>query len=138
MALYKRILVPLDGTDVDHAILPHVAELGRLTGAEVILLRVAHYHTRDTMAHEVEDAQVQLEHTASELRGKGFAVRTVVGHGEPAETIVAQAAALQVDLIAMATHGHGLVPRLVYGSVADKVRHATVVPLLLVKAVHDE
>lgn len=136
MALYKRILVPLDGTDVDHAVLRHVAELAALTGAEVVLLRVAHYHTRDTMAHEVEDAQVQLAHTAGELRGRGFALRTVVGRGEPAQAIVEQAEAVGADLIAMATHGHGRVPRMVYGSVADKVRHGTSIPLLLVKAHH--
>jgi nucleotide-binding universal stress UspA family protein len=134
MALYRRILVPLDGTDVDHAILGHVAELAHLCGAEVILLRVAHYHLRDEMVHEVEDAGVQLEHTADELAERGLSVRTVIGRGEPADVIVEQAEELGVDLIAMATHGHGRLPRMVYGSVAEKVRHSTDVPLLLVKA----
>jgi nucleotide-binding universal stress UspA family protein len=70
MALYRRILVPLDGTDVDHAILAHVAELAHLCGAEVILLRVAHYHTRDsrtaeqTEAKEYSDAAVAAGATA--------------------------------------------------------------------------
>jgi nucleotide-binding universal stress UspA family protein len=136
MALYRRILVPLDGTDVDHAILDHVAELARLCGAEVILLRVAHFHTRDTMVHEVEDAATQLEHTASELGERGIQVRTVVGRGEPADVIVQEAEAAGADLIAMATHGHGRLPRFVYGSVAERVRHRSGVPLLLVKAKH--
>lgn len=134
MALYRRILVPLDGTDVDHAILAHVAELARLCAAEVILLRVAHFHTRDTMVHEVEDAGVQLEHTAGELAERGIQVRTVVGRGEPVDVIIEQAEELDADLIAMATHGHGRLPRMVYGSVAEKVRRRTDVPLLLVKA----
>jgi nucleotide-binding universal stress UspA family protein len=139
MALYRRILVPLDGTDVDHAILDHVAELARLTGAEVVLLRVAHFHTRDTMVHEVEDAQVQLDHTAGELAERGISVRTVIGRGEPDDVIVEQAEELDVDLIAMATHGHGRLPRMVYGSVAERVRRRTDVPLLLVKAsAHEE
>jgi nucleotide-binding universal stress UspA family protein len=134
MTLYRRILVPLDGTDVDHAIIGHVAELARLCGAEVILLRVAHFHTRDTMVHEVEDAGAQLEHTGGELAGRGIQVRTVVGRGEPVDVIIEQAEELDVDLIAMATHGHGRLPRMVYGSVAEKVRRRTDVPLLLVKA----
>jgi nucleotide-binding universal stress UspA family protein len=139
MALYGRILVPLDGTDVDHAILDPVAELAHLTGAEVILLRVAHFHMRDEMVHEVEDAGAQLEHTAGELAERGIAVRTVVGRGEPPDVIVQEAEKLDVDLIAMATHGHGMLPRLLYGSVAEKVRHQTDIPLLLVKATqHDE
>jgi nucleotide-binding universal stress UspA family protein len=138
MALYRRILVPLDGTDVDHAILRHVAELAHLCGAEVILLRVAHFHTRDTMVHEVEDAGVQLEHTAAELGVRGIRVRAVVGRGEPVDVIIEQAEELDVDLIAMATHGHGRLPRMVYGSVAEKVRHRTDVPLLLVKATPGE
>jgi nucleotide-binding universal stress UspA family protein len=134
MALYRRILVPLDGTDVDHAILDHVAELAHLCGAEVILLRVAHFHLRDEMVHEVEDAGVQLEHTAAELAERGLNVRTVIGRGEPVDVIVEQAEELDADLIAMATHGHGRLPRMVYGSVAEKVRHRADVPLLLVKA----
>jgi len=60
----------------------------------------------------------------------------VVGRGEPPDVIVEQAEALDADLIAMATHGHGRVPRMLYGSVADKVRHCTSIPLLLVKAEH--
>ena len=61
-------------------------------------------------------------------------MRTVVGRGEPAEDTVEQAEALDCDLIAMGTHGHGTLKRVVLGSFAEKVRHATDVPLLLVKA----
>ena len=85
MALYPRILVPLDGTAVDDALLDHVAQLAQLTGAEVVLLRVAHYHTRDTMAHEVEDAEELLARGGGELSADGVKVRTVVGRGEPAD-----------------------------------------------------
>ncbi|HMK93462.1 MAG TPA: universal stress protein, partial [Thermoleophilia bacterium] len=54
--------------------------------------------------------------------------------GEVADDIVEQADALHCDLIAMATHGHGTLGRLVYGSVVDKVRRASDVPLLLMNA----
>jgi nucleotide-binding universal stress UspA family protein len=134
MAVYSRILVPLDGTTVDAAVLDHVRPLAALSEAEVVLLRVAHYHTRDTMTHEIDDAETVLERARARLEGGGFAVRGVVGRGEPAEVIIEQARALGCDLIAMATHGQGAIKRAVLGSVAEKVRHATDVPLLLVKA----
>jgi nucleotide-binding universal stress UspA family protein len=134
MTLFRRILVPLDGTPVDDAMLDHVIALAEAFHSEVILLRVAHFHTRDTMTHEVEDAQSVLDRVAPRLEGRGFVVRTVVGRGEPADDTVEQATKLECDLIAMGTHGHGALKRAVLGSFAEKVRHATDVPLLLVKA----
>ena len=134
MGLYRRILVPIEGTAIDEPVLDHVKELAALCGAEVVLLRVAHYHTRDERTHEMDDAEGDLRRAAAALEGGGFAVRTVLGHGEPTDTIIAQAEELDVDLVAMATHGHGWLPRHVLGSVAEGVRHRSRVPLLLVKA----
>ena len=58
----------------------------------------------------------------------------MVGHGEVAESIIEEAHALGADLIAMATHGHGALRRSLEGSVPDRVRQASEVPVLLVKA----
>ena len=124
---------PLDGTETDGPVLDHVAELAAVCGAEVMLLRVAHYHTRDERAYELEDAEGDLERAAQLLRRRGVTVHTVMVHGEPAEAILQQAAELKPDLIAMATHGHGWAKRIVLGSVADHVRHNSDVPLLLLK-----
>jgi nucleotide-binding universal stress UspA family protein len=132
--MYQRILVPVEGTETDGPVLEHIAGLAPLCGAEVVLLRVAHYHTRDERTCEIEDAEADLERAAELLRRRGVTVRTLIAHGEPAEVILAQAAELKPDLIAMATHGHGWAKRIVLGSVADRVRHNSDVPLLLVKA----
>jgi nucleotide-binding universal stress UspA family protein len=133
MGIYERILVPIEGTDTDAPVLEHIGRLASACGAEVVLLRVAHYHTRDQRSCELEDAECDLERAAEQLRGRGVAVRTLLLSGEPQDVIVAQAAELEPDLIAMATHGHGWAKRLVLGSVADHVRHNSDVPLLLVK-----
>jgi nucleotide-binding universal stress UspA family protein len=133
MGVYERILVPVEGTDTDEPVLAHVAKLAVACGAEVILLRVAHFHTRDQRSCEMEDAEGDLGRAAEQLRGRGVSVRTVLLPGEPQDVIVAQAAELEPDLIAMATHGHGWAKRIVLGSVADHVRHNSDVPLLLVK-----
>ena len=97
------------------------------------LLRVAHFHTRDQRACEMEDAEGDLARAAEQLRSRGITVHTLLVTGEPQEVIVQQAAELHPDLIAMATHGHGWAKRMVLGSVADHVRHNTDVPLLLLK-----
>jgi len=133
MGLYERILVPVEGTETDQPVLEHIAELASVCGAEVTLLRVAHFHTRDERACEVEDAESDIERAAEALRARGVKVTTRIVAGEPGEVIVQEAEELGADLIAMATHGHGWAKRLVLGSTAEHVRHHSDVPLLLVR-----
>jgi nucleotide-binding universal stress UspA family protein len=133
MGLYERILVPVEGGETDLPVLEHIAKLASLCGAEVTLLRVAHFHTRDERATEVEDAESDIERAAEELRALGVEVKTMIVAGEPGEVIVREAEDLGADLIAMATHGHGWAKRLVLGSTAEHVRHNSAVPLLLLR-----
>lgn len=131
--MYEKILVTLDGSPADKGIIEHVGGLAKIHGSKVILLRVAHYHTRDTMAHEVEESEDYLREVEEKLRAAGIAVESVVAHGEPAEEIVRQAAERNADLIAMGTHGHRGVYDLVFGSVSDAVRHDVSIPVLLIR-----
>jgi nucleotide-binding universal stress UspA family protein len=133
MGVYDHILVPLEGSETDAAVLEHVGRLAESCGARVTLLRVAHFHTRDQRTCEVEDAEGDLARAEEQLRAHGVVVRALLISGEPHQVIVQQAAELHPDLIAMATHGHGWAKRMVLGSVADHVRHNTDVPLLLLK-----
>lgn len=133
MGLYERILVPIEGTDTDRPVLEHVAALAGACGAEVTLLRVAHFHTRDERACELDEAERDVARAAEALRARGIDVKTKLIGGEPGEAIVQQADELGADLIAMATHGHGWAKRLVLGSTAEHVRHNTAVPLLLIR-----
>lgn len=74
-----------------------------------------------------------LESRAEELRGEGFEVDYGLAMGEPSNEIVKYAREHDVDLIAMATHGHRFLGDLIHGSTADKVRHLVDVPVLLLK-----
>ncbi len=132
MPLYRRILVPL-GDAGDAAILQHVTELAELTGAEIVLLRVAHYHTRDSRTAEVAESEALLGEVAASLADKGLKVRTVVGHGEVTETILARAVELGCDLIVMATHGHHLLTRGVLGCVSEGIWRGSPIPVLTVR-----
>ena len=133
MGVYDHILVPIEGTETDGPVLEHVGRLAETCGARVTLLRVAHFHTRDQRACEIEDGEGDLARAAELLRARGVEVETLLLSGEPQDVIVQQANELRPDLIAMATHGHGWAKRMVLGSVADHLRHNTDVPLLLLK-----
>jgi len=133
--LYRRILVPLDGSDeIDDAILRHVARLAKHFGSEVILLHVGETQPWDAILREREETEAYLARKQAEFDGLGIPTRAVLVFGSPAGVILEQAEALGCDLIAMSTHGHGPVRDLLFGSVTAKVRHAARVPVLLIRA----
>ena len=131
--MYKKILVPLGAPSLNERLLRHVADLALAMGAEVVLLRVAHYHTRDAQTHEVEEAQEYLQRAEAQLGADGVRASSVILHGEPVHEIVSLAESSGVDLIAMGTHAHSELKHLLVGSVAEGVLRSTTIPVLLVK-----
>ena len=139
--MYKRILVPLEHSAADETILRHVTGLAKLSGAEVILLHVADGWAARNMeqlnlkeSEEMKEDRTYLERVAKELRAAGLDVDAVLAAGDPAKEIAAAAEREQVDLIALATHGHRLLDDVVRGSTATELRHRTKVPILMVRA----
>jgi nucleotide-binding universal stress UspA family protein len=156
--MYRTILVPLDGSAFSEAALAHLPEVAGAE-TEVILLRVmertaAPMPAPASTAAEVptppasagadtageapdkafRDAEEYLEARADAVRGHVLAARTmVVGHADPAATIVDVARSERVDLVAMATHGRSGVARWLLGSVAETVLRSTHCPLLLIR-----
>ncbi|MCS6880840.1 MAG: universal stress protein [Oscillochloridaceae bacterium] len=139
-----HFLVPLDGSPLSEQILPHATWLGRLVGARYTLLRVIEPAVRGFAVSGVEpmvdvEAQEQawqqatadLERIATRLRGEGLTVAPEVRVGRPIAEILECAAEREVDLIAMSTHGHGGLTRLLLGSVTDKVLRSAGVPVLV-------
>jgi nucleotide-binding universal stress UspA family protein len=140
-AVYAHILVPLDNSPVDEAILQHIRLLARLTGARLTLIHVADgFVARNQQrlkldeSEEMRDDRAYLDRRVAELAAEGFQVAAILECGEPADRILALAEEQHCDLIAMSTHGHGFFSDLVLGSVADKVRHRTNIPVLLIRA----
>ena len=145
--MYKRILVPLDGSQVAEAVLPQVHMLAECGGSEIILLSVVIHPNYDyfipdpalaTSVHDTEhnEAQAYLDRVAAKLRAGGLSVRTELCEGRVAEAILEYADNTQADLIAMSTHGRSGVGRWLIGSVAEKVMRAAKVPVLLVRPPH--
>jgi nucleotide-binding universal stress UspA family protein len=139
--MYRRILVTVDHTASDAAILTHVRALARHCGASVVLIHVADgWAARNVNSltlresEEIRSDREYIERCRAELEADGVAAEAVLASGNPSEEIVAAAEREHADLIAMATHGHRFLNDLVRGTVANEVRHRTLVPVLLVRA----
>jgi nucleotide-binding universal stress UspA family protein len=140
LTMYKRILVPLENTKTDRAILEHVVQLAKHDSASIVLIHVADgFAARNIKQLELRESEEMkkdreyLEATAERLSAEGLHVDAVLATGDPTAEITAAADREKCDLIAMATHGHRWVKDLLFGSVADAVRHRTLVPVLMVR-----
>jgi len=138
--MYHHILVPLENSATDRAILDHLRPITKLTGAKLLLLHVADgWAARNfnqlklAESEEMKEDRFYLEKVAVELRAEGFSVATELALGNPPEEIVKVAEGRECDLIAMAAHGHRLFGDLFHGSTITKVRHHTAIPLLVVR-----
>ncbi|HEY6219019.1 MAG TPA: universal stress protein [Gemmatimonadaceae bacterium] len=138
--MYQRILVPLEHTDTDAAIVEHVRQLARESRGSVVLIHVADgwaaRNANSLTLRESEEMRVDreyLESIADRFEADGIEVECVLAGGDPASEIAAAAQREVCDLIAMSTHGHRFIKDVIYGSVANEVRHLSRIPVLLVR-----
>ncbi len=138
--MFRRILVTLDGSVRSEGVIPQVRDLARCLKAEVRLLRVAVVQTPvggdpvDAQVRGLAEAQAYVDAWARRLSADDLRVTAAIRIGDPAAQILDHAAAHEVDLIAMATHGRGGLSRLLVGSVAETVLRRATLPVLLVRA----
>lgn len=153
--MYSRILIPLDGSKAAEKALPHAEGLAKSHGAAIHLLMVFTRHPNPgnvtggafasgrgvpealELSRQLEDAQIvqaeeYLEHAEIRLKDEGFQVETELGEGSPHEHIIDYAKKHGIDLIIMATHGHGGLKRMLLGSTTDRVIRTGEVPVLVV------
>ncbi|OGO23573.1 MAG: hypothetical protein A2144_14785 [Chloroflexi bacterium RBG_16_50_9] len=150
--MYKKVLVPLDGSKLAECVLPHVenlAEGGRV--GEVVLVsvteRVAGFRAFDDASAPLgqkivpeatgkleRPAQRYLNRVAKRLEPKGIKVNTEVLLGDPAKEIALYAETKGCDLIIMSSHGRSGPSRWAHGSVAEKVFRASCAPVFMVRA----
>jgi nucleotide-binding universal stress UspA family protein len=139
--MYHRILVPVENSSYDERILDHVRQLAHYCGASVVLIHVAdgwaarnirHLNLRES--EEIRGDREYIERLAVRLTAEGLSAEALLASGDPSAEIAAAADREKCDLIAMSTHGHRFIGDLIYGSVANAVRHMTSVPVLLLRA----
>ncbi len=138
--MYKHILIPLENSVTDRAILDHIRSLTKLTGAKLLLLHVADgwvarnfNQLKLAESEEMRTDREYLDQVAGQLHNDGFSVETLLALGDPPEEIIKVAEAEHCDLIAMAGHGHRFFGDLFHGSTITQVRHNTTIPLLVVR-----
>ena len=139
--MYRKILVALENSRTDEAVLAHIEPLARLMRSELVLVHVAdgwvarnldQLHLADS--EEMREDRAYLERVRARFADGGIPAEAVLLVGEPADEIVRLAGESGADLIAMSTHGHRFLGDLIYGSTARRVRHTVQVPVLLVRA----
>ncbi len=141
IVMYKKILVALENSRADKALLPHVAELAGHFHSELLLVHVAvgwvarnFERMKLAESEEMQEDRAYLEKKAAELREQGLEVTTQLALGEPSTEILRAARQEHCDLIAMTTHGHRFIGDLIFGSTINAVRHKSLIPILVVRA----
>jgi manganese transport protein len=138
--MYHKILVALDHSSADEALLTHVCELAAIMKSALLLVHVADGWVARNFdqlnlaeSEEMREDWERLEETAARLRAQtGLSTDTRLALGSPPEQILKVAEADGVDLIAMASHGHRLVGDIILGSTIEAVRHRAHVPIVVV------
>ena len=142
--MYKKILVPLDGSDLAEAVLPHVESLAKANDAQVVIVRVAlnpatefamtDPYIAGQMVQSLEsNAKEYLNEMCKRLTEQGLKVTMQIAEGPIADSILQVATDEKIDLIAMSTHGRSGVARWLIGSIADKVVRGANIPVLLIR-----
>ena len=146
--MYKKILVPLDGSELAEQVIPHVEALVQGGSVqEVTFLRVIESPMRsfgvDYVITEEEeqklklrrtqDAQEYLKQLTDRHQSLGATLSTNIVEGRADERIVEYATQEHADMIVMATHGRSGVSRWLMGSVADRVVRWSCIPVLIVR-----
>jgi nucleotide-binding universal stress UspA family protein len=137
--MYDTILVTLDGTPSDRAIIEHVKQLAKMASSRLVLLHVAdgwaaRTYGRDAVSPEITEDTAYLEGVRSELQSAGIPAEAELAYGNPASEIVKWVQQKGCDLVAMSTHGHRFLADLFLGTTATRVQHSISVPVLLLRA----
>src|SRR6478752_5959412 len=137
--MYDKILVTLDGTPRDRAIIEHVKQLAKLAHSRLVLLHVAdgwapRTYGKDAVSPEIAEDTNYLENIRSEFEVMGIPTETELAYGEPVKEIVKWIQQKGCDLVAMSTHGHRFLADIFLGTTASRVQHSISVPVLLLRA----
>ncbi|MGA8310054.1 MAG: universal stress protein [Terriglobales bacterium] len=137
--MYQTILVTLDGTATDRAIVEHIKQLAMLARSRLVLLHVAdgwaaRTYGPDAVSPEITEDTVYLEKVRSEFQALGIPTEAELAYGEPANEIIKWVRQKGCDLVAMSTHGHRFLSDVFLGTTASRVQHSISVPVLLLRA----
>lgn len=138
--MYKKILVALENSPTDQALIPYIIEFAEHFHSHLLLLHVAdgwvarnYDHLQLKASEEMKNDCKYLEKVAQQIRDRNLKVSSLLALGNPPEEILTTAEKEHCDLIAMTSHGHRFFADFIYGSTIEEVRHQTAVPILIIK-----
>ncbi|HBB17301.1 MAG TPA: universal stress protein [Syntrophus sp. (in: bacteria)] len=145
--MYKKVLVPLDGSDLAECMLSHLKSLfkdgsvGEVTLLNIVTIDIpwaelesGHFNYSALKEQVFTSSKKYLAKVKSRLSSEGIKVESVsMEANRPAEMIMDYAKKNGMELIIMATHGHTGFKRLMLGSVASGVLNQSTVPVLLIR-----
>jgi len=137
--MYETILVTLDGTSTDRAIIEHIKQLAKLAHSRLVLLHVAdgwaaRHYGPDAVSPEIAEDTAYLERIQAEFESTGIPAQAELAFGEPADEIIKWVKKKGCDLVAMSTHGHRFLADVFLGTTASRVQHKISAPVLLLRA----
>ena len=149
--MYKRIMVPLDGSKLAECVLPHLETvLKGCESPEVILVQAVEPYSipygrevgqlksleevKTFETHQKTDAEKYLRIIAARLGKAGVNARTEVIYGKAIEALTGYITRNEVDLVIMATHGRSGISRRIWGGVADHLLRSVCTPILMIRA----
>ena len=137
--MYDKILVTLDATPTDRAIIEHIKALAAVMHSRVVLLHVADgWAARafgpEAVSPEITEDMEYLHRIQAEFQAAGIPAEAELAFGEPGKQVVRWVEKKSCDLLAMSTHGHRFVADLFLGATAIRVQHSISVPVLLLRA----
>jgi nucleotide-binding universal stress UspA family protein len=137
--MYETILVTLDGTPTDRAIIEHIKQLAVLAHSRLVLLHVAdgwaaRTYGRDAVSVEIIEDTAYLEVIRAEFQALDIPTEAELAYGDPTNEITKWVREKGCDLVAMSTHGHRFLADLFLGTTASRVQHNISVPVLLLRA----
>ena len=137
--MYEKILVTLEATPTDRAIIDHVKTLATVMRSQVVLLHVAdgwaaRTYGSDAISPELTEDQAYLENVRGEFQSAGIPTEVELAYGDPGKEILKWIEQKGCDLVAMSTHGHRLLADVFLGTTATRVQHSIRVPVLLLRA----
>ena len=158
--MYDRILVPLDGSPLAEAVLPHAEGLASTLGSRIHLVQVVHQLSQlvglagpsdataalpainmevliETTEREAVMADAYLQRVAEGLQSRGLEATWEVRRGNPGSELIQCVQDQDIQLVAISTHGRAGLGRFLFGSVANRVAREAGVPVLLIRPEQD-
>ncbi len=131
--LFNNIMLLVDCSPVDNAIIQIIEKIASCGNAVVTLTHVIHSHTIDQDTALKDKADKCMSDYLTLFEKKSVKTNILLLSGEPEVELVKEIDTGKYDLIALATHGHKMLSDILFGSISDHLKHTVSVPIIMIR-----